>query len=212
MPAFALATQRIATLLAAGVLLVSCAGRGGEDVGGSLTVDTSRLRTGDLIFREGPSPESHAVKLASGAQYSHVGLLCRDTLSQMWTVVHAVPDEDEPELVKQEPLALFLRSDRAVSACTIRISCPDSVADAAACYALGKVGTPFDTDYSLADTTRLYCTELVWQAYRHQGLDISRGQRHSVGAPGFTDSYIFPVDFIVHTENEHIEHVRSTER
>lgn len=207
MPVFALATQRIAPLLAAGLMCCACSSKGDEASGKSLCIDTCRLRNGDLIFREGPSPESRAVKLASGAQFSHVGLLCRDERSRMWTVVHAVPAEDDPELVKQEPLALFLRCDRALSACTYRIGCPDSVADAAVRYALCKVGTPFDNDYSLADTTRLYCTELVWQAYRHQGIDISRGQRHSVGAPGFTDSYIFPVDFIVHTDD-----ARSSER
>ena len=186
--------------LLAGVVLHACSSRDYCSVSpapcDSLPLDTVGLRDGDLVFREGPSPESRSVILASGAQYSHVGILARDEVGGHWTVVHAVPSEEKPELVKQEPLAIFLRTDRALSACTQRICCSDSLARAAARYAIRQVGVPFDHDYSLSDTTRFYCTELVWQSYLHQGLDISQGRRHRVGILGFDDDYIYPVDLL----------------
>lgn len=163
---------------------------------GSLPLDTCGLRTGDVILREGPSLESHSVMMASGAQYSHVGILVFDDASGAWTVVHAVPGEESPEVVKQEPVGEFLRRDRALSACTARMACSDATALAAARYALSKVGTPFDNAYTLADTTRLYCTELVWQAYLHQNIDVSHGRRHRVGMIGFGEDYIYPSDFL----------------
>lgn len=188
-------TDSIRFSLLAGVLLCACSSRENAFSGTSLSVDTTGWRNGDLIFREGPSPESQAVKLASDAQFSHVGILVYDEVHQLWTVVHAVPSEEDPELVKREPLSEFLRSDRAKSACSHRVDCSNAVADAAARYACHKIGTPFDNEYSLSDTTRLYCTELVWQAYLHQGLDISHG-RHSVTFFGFDDEYIYPADLL----------------
>lgn len=189
-------TCNIAFSLLAGAVLSACSGRENSFDGSSLAIDTTGFRNGDLILREGPSAESHAVKLASGAQYSHVGILVRDEGQREWDVVHAVPSEEDPERVKREPLTVFLRTDRALSACSHRVDCPDEVAEAAARYACSKIGTPFDNDYSLSDTTQLYCTELVWQAYRHQGIDVSGGRRHSVGIWGFDNDYIFPVDLL----------------
>ena len=102
-----------------------------------------------------------------------------------WTVVHAVPGEarkGEKELVKVEPLPVYFAEDSAECGAWMRIGCEDSIAARAAVYALGKAkeGVEFDDDYMLSDTSRMYCTELVWQAYLHQGVDISGGSRHEV--------------------------------
>ena len=58
-------------------------------------------------------------------------------------------------------------------------------ARAATAYALHKAAEKvlFDNDYSLEDTTQLYCTELVWRAYQTQGIDVSGGVRQE--APVF---------------------------
>ena len=79
----------------------------------------------------------------------------------------------------------------------MRVDCSDSLALAAAKYAHGKVEAKveFDRNYLLSDTTRLYCTELVYRAYLHQGLDITSGHRHQVPTLFSTEgACVFPND------------------
>ena len=158
------------------------------------------FREGDLVLRCGYGTESHVVTETSSSVYSHIGMLHYDVNASRWMVVHAVPGEHEkgePEWLKTEPIEDFFAPDRAKRGAWMRVDCPDSIAEAATRYALQKVAdrVEFDNDYLLSDTTRLYCTELVWQAFLHQGLDISEQCRHSVPA-FFSDDgeCIFPCD------------------
>ena len=158
------------------------------------------FREGDLVLRCGNGAESRVVTEASHSIYSHIGILHYDTLQPQWMVVHAVPGEvkqGEAEYLKCEPLSVFYASDRAVRGEWLRVDCPDSIAAEAARYALRKVAdqVEFDNDYLLSDTTQIYCTELVWQAYQHQGIDLSDQVRHEV--PTFISKdgeCIFPCD------------------
>lgn len=143
------------------------------------------FREGDLVLRCGYGVESQVVTETSHSIYSHIGILHYDGETAQWLAIHAVPGEaeaDEPELLKAEPLEEFFAYDRAIRGAWMRVDCSDSIAAAAALYALTKVAekVEFDNDYLLGDTTQLYCSELVWRAYLHQGIDISEGRRHDV--------------------------------
>jgi len=59
---------------------------------------------------------------------------------------------------------------------------------------LARAGTLFDHDYDLADTSRMYCTELVWHVFRGGGVDLSGGRRTRVNLPGMVGDYIMPSD------------------
>jgi hypothetical protein len=138
------------------------------------------FRDGDLVLRCGRGVESRAVTTASRAPYSHIGLLHYD---EGWMVVHVVPDEapeGDRDTVKCEPIKEFFSPRKARQGAWMRIRCSDSVAAAAVRYALQKqqAGVAFDNDYQLSDTQRLYCTELVYQSFLHQGIDITDGRRH----------------------------------
>jgi len=139
-------------------------------------------REGDLVLRCGYGLESRAVTQRSSSTYSHIGILHFDSLTDEWQVVHAVPAEDEPEYVKAEPVRIFFSPERACKGAWLRIRCSDEQARAATAYALRKAAEQvlFDNDYSLEDSTRLYCTELVWRAYGTQGIDVSGGARQDV--------------------------------
>jgi len=143
--------------------------------------DADCWREGDLALRLGYGVESRAVTMG-GSFYSHVGLLHYDSTAREWQVVHAVPGEDEPELLKSEPATVFFSTERAQRGAWLRVDCTDSVARKAVRYALAKVQQhiEFDNSYLLADTSQLYCTELVWQSFMHQGLDITNGRRQAV--------------------------------
>lgn len=159
--------------------------------------DNGEWRSGDLVLRCGYGVESRVVVERSQSAYSHIGILYLDSASGEWLVIHAVPGEDEPEQVKAEPIALFYSPERASNGAWLRIDCSDSVARQAAHYALSKAEEhcPFDNEYLLADSSQLYCTELVWRAYLRQGVDITSGKRHVV--PSFfckERECIFPND------------------
>ena len=139
--------------------------------------DTTCLRSGDLMFRNGLGPESFAVTTASNSDYSHVGIAYH--MPSGWHVIHAVPGEaaaGEPEYLKCEPIAEFYDPTRAMAGATARINCSDATALNAAKAALKKVEQKvvFDNSYDHSDTTQIYCSELVWMAYKTQGIDLSQ--------------------------------------
>lgn len=186
---------------AVGCLLLTMMLSGCEKHGSRVVVDgTEDFRDGDLVMRCGFGLESKIVKMLSGSDYSHIGILRYDGERGEWTVVHAVPGEapkGEKELVKVEPLAEYLARDKAGCGAWMRIECGDSTAARAAEYAMKKVeeGVEFDNDYKLSDTSRMYCTELVWQAYLHQGIDISGGGRNETMKPiDENNEYLYPKD------------------
>ena len=144
--------------------------------------ETKEWREGDLVLRCGYGMESRAVTERSQSTYSHIGIVHYDSTQGEWQVIHAVPGEDEPEYVKTEPVSLFYSPERARKGAWLRIDCSDSIARKAVQYALAIVKEQyfFDNNYLLADSSQLYCTELVWRAYNRQGIDITSGNRHSV--------------------------------
>jgi len=160
------------------------------------------FREGDLVFRCGIGAESRMVTMFSNSAYSHIGILRFDSAHSQWQVIHAVPGEatkGQPDRVKCEPITDFFHPDRAKRGAWARVNCPDSIATAATRYARQKAlqGVEFDHDYTLADTNRLYCTELIYQGYLHQGLDVTNGLRHGALSFFCKDSVtIFPSDII----------------
>ena len=183
------------TCLCGMLLLMLC----GCDVGRERVVltGTEAFREGDLVLRCGWGVESQAVVESSRSIYSHIGILHEDSVCGEWMVLHAVPgeaDKGESEYLKCEKITEFFAPERAKCGAWMRVDCADSVARNAARYALEE-NVMFDNDYLLTDTTQLYCTELVFQAYLHQGMDISDGNRHDVPLLFSKDGEcLFPVD------------------
>ena len=155
---------------------------------------------------------------ASRSSYSHIGILHYDSLTARWMVVHAVPGEaeaGEPEYLKSEPIEEFYAADRAFQGAWARVDCADSIAAEAARYALQKVAerVEFDNDYQLSDTMQLYCTELIWQAYLHQGIDLSDQQRHDVPLFVCKDGEcIFPSDIEKSTKTIYVKPFKTKEQ
>ena len=191
--------RRLCTLLTAALLFGAIACTMGNRTT-PLHVDTTHLRSGDLLFRMGMGAESYVVTAMSQGEYSHVGIaLLTDS---GWMVLHAVPGEAEEtggiERLKCEPIATFYGCDRAQRGATARVACTDSMARCAALYALRKVGEGicFDNDYTADDSTQFYCSELVWRAYRHVGIDLVDNRRHSLIAGPPRDPVIYPQDIL----------------
>lgn len=159
------------------------------------------FREGDIVFRRGTGLTSRAVLAADreGA-YSHIGILTQK--DGQWHVIHAVPGEPDfkgdPDRVKMEDAAVFFEPEKAVSGAVMRVTDEAEAASRAALYArhLYEARVPFDHDYDLADTTRMYCTELVDFVYRKAGIDVPQGRISHVNIPGFRGDYLLPNDIV----------------
>lgn len=164
-------------------------------------IDTLSLHDGDLIFREGRSTESQIVTNLDSGSYSHVGIMLHT--KDGWRVIHAVPNETENDLdsVKYESISSFIQPEKCIKAKVFRVSSNEKITKGAIKYALQKVGMPFDKDFDITDTTTFYCTELVWRAYKHVGIDISKGRRHHINLLGFNKTCILPSDIMPNETN-----------
>lgn len=160
----------------------------------SIEIDSALLRDGDIIFRRGISFVSNVVLEAdSKSPYSHVGII--SFYDETPFVIHAVPDESETgiDYVRKDPLHLFLRTDRASAYCVIRLT--DSLSSKKAAgfaktYFDSKI--LFDDNFSLRDTTKLYCTELVWLAFKKAEVDLTNNEFDTLAIPLGENPYLLP--------------------
>lgn len=153
------------------------------------------LCEGDIAFRLGRSKESRVVTSTDRfAQYSHVGIVVQD--EQQWFVIHAVPGEapkNEPDKIKKDPIEQFFRYDRAKCGAIMRWDSSDTtMGSAIAHYAFEKYrqNTLFDNEFDKDDSTKIYCTELIYRAFLNQGIDIAEGQAKKF--PAFPSPIILP--------------------
>ena len=186
-----------ACLTAAIWLLSAC--HSGNEQSTVLDVPVELLRNGDLAFRCGTSIESHIVTGIDGENgpYSHIGLVVN--MDGEWFVAHAVPGENEPnepEYLKLDSINVYYRGDRAKLGAIMRVTEDSAACATATAYALWAVDArkEFDNAFDWEDTTLLYCTELVQQAYLHSGIDLVNGSKTDVGAAPFKGTYVFPSD------------------
>jgi cell wall-associated NlpC family hydrolase len=139
-----------------------------------LQISPESLRSGDIIFRRGPSVESEALMtMDHTANFSHAGIVLRERDRAF--VIHVVTGEGGPNITKLEPVYEYLRTDRATAAIAYRIvdenpSRISQAVEAAREYVERQV--PFDTAFDLTSDNALYCTELVWRAYQKAGIDL----------------------------------------
>ena len=132
---------------------------------------------GDVVFRRGRSLLSRVVLSGDDRpQFSHVGIVAEQEGALV--VVHATPGNDVsvPEPLRTEPLAAFFAPEAAEAGALRRPRDPALGRAAAAAAQRLAPGRTFDADLDLGTDDRLYCTELVWKAYREAGLDLTSGR------------------------------------
>ncbi|MBO5820683.1 MAG: hypothetical protein J6R02_03740 [Alistipes sp.] len=188
------------------VLLIGCTSPNQQYDKSSLI---SQLQQGDIIFRRGTGIVGHAVAAADRqGNYSHVGIVVSD--ANGFCVVHAVPHEHDYDgdydRVKCERIDDFLNRYVNADVALFRPKVEDGQRRVAVETALRlyERGVPFDHDYDLSDTTRLYCTELVEYAYLTAGISLSEGRRTEVNLPIVAGRHIMPSDLTESTLLEHI--------
>ena len=159
-----------------------------ESGGWRLRFEETDFASGDLIFRRGRSLVSRVVlAVDGGGEYSHVGLISVID-SQVW-VLHAVPAEESVQEggVLAEPLSVFLSPDKAKAAGLYRARDTRAAAIAEkAAWSFVHAHINFDSAFDRSTPTELYCTEMVWRAYREAGIDLAPPD------PSLEEKYLLP--------------------
>ena len=165
-------------LLAAGTLLLSVAlftFRGSYESSRELPVDSVVFQNGDLVFILGKTWRSSVVRFFDTEDYSHVGII--RFVYGVPKVIHAEPNTS---IVRIESVEDFLSPSNARRAGVYRLRSDRfaKIAEAASLEALGyfERRVPFDHRFDILCNNKLYCTELVWLAYKHAGIDLGEGE------------------------------------
>jgi len=155
-----------------------------------------QLKSGDIVFRKGLSIESQAVLLADeDANYSHVGIVY--IKNEQIYVIHITPDSlrETTDYAKLEKLQDFFAIENASRACVMRINPKyeqnaQNAADTAFLYYKNKVY--FDEQYDLKSFGAMYCTEIVWHAYKANNINLIDINSDPKSIPFFKNRIIFP--------------------
>lgn len=154
-------------------------------------IPATEIRSCDLAFRLGRSIESSVI--AAHGNYSHIGVIIERDSARL--VAHIEPSREGSELTRYESVEEFFHPDRASAGCVMRINELDSVQRLKIeSYLLACKDITFDHNYTLSDTTQMYCTELVHRALMTVNIDLTHGIRHNV--PIAKESVILPSDML----------------
>ncbi len=140
------------------------------------TLDPSSIRNGDLVFRLGRGIFSNFFKDIgdTSSPFSHVGIAYIENNSIF--VIHTEASElTGVGVAKKERLSEFIGADNAKRYQFFRVAGPDDFSmDIVLRTALKYVSdqVPFDTGFDLTDSDRLYCSELVYKAYKAAGVSL----------------------------------------
>lgn len=143
-------STRILTIVLSALVLSTCS-----------SVNRHTLRDGDILFQDFASSQSEAVKIATGSEYSHCGVVFFDGDRPMvWEAVQPVTITPLTEWIGRDIdshyVVMRLRDgDKQLSPAAI---------DAMKSYGRAVMGRDYDALFEWSDD-RFYCSELVWKIY-----------------------------------------------
>ena len=162
-------------------------------------IPIEKLQAGDIAFRRGESIASEVVLYNDiDGRYSHVGLVVETDSGLM--VAHSVPGETSTQetidVIQIEHINHFFEPKVSVRGEIRRMNLDSAQRNTLNQLALKKIDekVPFDHNYDLLDTTKLYCTELIQLLYKNIGIDLAQGRITPINVPGLSNNYIMPSD------------------
>ncbi len=129
------------------------------------------LHDGDIILRHGYGLVSDGIveTLNSDINISHCAILTKDT-NNRWMIIHSVSQSlSDFDGVQSQDLNSFIKDSKVNSVIVVRYRFKpgedSSLIGKKAKYYLNK-RVPFDMDFDLKDSTKIYCAELLWRIFK----------------------------------------------
>ena len=133
---------------------------------GCSTTPKESLRAGDVLFQNLPSPSAQAIRLATGSEYSHCGLV----IAHKGDLVVCEAVQPVRMIPIEQWIDQGIDKKYTVKRLTDRDPLSTEASKALTNYCLSMIGKPYDMYYQWSDE-KIYCSELVWKAY-HNGLEL----------------------------------------
>jgi len=157
-------------------------------------VDEDIIKNGDIVFQRGFNGLSRfVVSVDDESVYSHVGIVFKSSRGTF--VIHILPDNDgeTDAVVRMEPISDFLSINNTSLYAIYRYR--DELSNvsekaAAAAFDFFRDRCRYDYQLDYREHDRLYCTELVWLAYKIANIDLIGGGFKSVDFPFYKNRYI----------------------
>lgn len=136
--------------------------------------EIAQLKDGDIILRHGFGMVSDLIVSTMNEEYdiSHCAILVKDRNG--FNVIHSVSQSlSDFDGVQSQSLNRFISDSKENSIIVVRYKGnSDSLISGSAKYYLNKK-IPFDNDFDIKDSSKIYCTELIWKVIKDsQGVDI----------------------------------------
>ena len=133
--------------------------------------DPATLKTGDLVFQDTLSSQSAAIRAATKSAYTHVGMV-RVYKGNTYVIEAVGP-------VRVVPFKRFVKQGDKSKVTIVRDeSLSDDEREALYKAAKKYKGRPYDFFFSTMNNS-IYCSELIWNAYKDAGLEIGKVQKVS---------------------------------
>lgn len=162
------------------------------------------FKDGDLVFRKGRSVESQVVLIADRkSSYSHVGVVYM--LNNIPYVINAVPDKSSDGIayIKMEKLSVFFSAENASIGSVFRLKKQfTNMAELATLEAKSFYDAKivFDDAFDMDSDNKLYCTELVWKAFKMVGIDLIQGKFDKLFLP-FVKGFVILPSSLLHSSS-----------
>ncbi|HRS53893.1 MAG TPA: YiiX/YebB-like N1pC/P60 family cysteine hydrolase [Bacteroidales bacterium] len=166
--------------------------------------EMSLIKDGDIILRHGYGFVSDMIVDIKNEKYkvSHCAIICKDSLTNEINVIHSVSQTLAPfDGVQIQPLKVFLNDCQKNSIIISRYKHttkekPLCEISKRAKYYLNK-RVPFDNNFNLFDSTKIYCTELIYLVIKDVfGDDIFKYK---------SNKSTNDIDFMVFTDTTHFD-------
>jgi len=157
---------KISLLVMLGVTLTSCSRFSGY-----------APRPGDIVFQDLVSEQSQALKLATGSEYTHCGIVFE--VNGELVVCEAVGP------VRMVPMQEWIRQGINGHVVALRVDTlypylTDRALEQMRFIAERHLGKPYDHVFSWSDD-EMYCSELVWKVY-YEGLGLELAHLRRLGS------------------------------
>ncbi|MFZ4399049.1 MAG: YiiX/YebB-like N1pC/P60 family cysteine hydrolase [Bacteroidales bacterium] len=142
------------------------------------------IQNGDIILRHGYGLASDIIVKTLNEKYdiSHCAIICKN--GNQINVIHSVSQSlSDFDGLQSQTLKRFICDSKENSIIVVRFKNQKNngnevLAKRAAYYLSKKL--PFDNDFNLNDSSRIYCTELIWRVIKDgYNLDILKNQQRA---------------------------------